>query len=110
MNTADKASPSSVPATPKREVRTVAEGEAIPTAIILGRSKIAWLCCSLTEDHSPRIEHHLCCCGSLNRPPAQKQVLGLWLAALSSYPYRFPRPPAALPPRDIANREFMKSM
>jgi hypothetical protein len=61
MNTADKASPTSVPATPKREVRTVAEGEAIPTAIILGRSKIAWLCCSLKEDHSLRIKRHLCC-------------------------------------------------
>src|SRR5215210_2519666 len=35
---ADTTSPSSVPATPKREVITVAAGEAIPTARILGKS------------------------------------------------------------------------
>src|SRR5829696_3590276 len=39
MNTADKASPIRVPATPKRAVMAAAAGEAIPTARILGRSK-----------------------------------------------------------------------
>jgi hypothetical protein len=52
MNTADKASPSSVPATPKREVITVAAGEAIPTARILGKSIMFAFCGALKESSS----------------------------------------------------------
>jgi hypothetical protein len=53
MNTADKASPSSVPATPKREVTTVAAGEAIPTARIFGQSMMFGLCGELKEKRPP---------------------------------------------------------
>jgi hypothetical protein len=48
-NMADKTRPTSVPATPKREVRRVAAGEAIPTARILGKSMMDWLCGELNE-------------------------------------------------------------
>jgi hypothetical protein len=41
-----KASPSSVPAMPKREVNKVAAGEAIPMAITFGASKIVCFFCS----------------------------------------------------------------
>jgi hypothetical protein len=43
-NTADKNSPSSVPATPKREVTAADAVEAIPTAKTLGRSKMVCCC------------------------------------------------------------------
>jgi hypothetical protein len=52
MNVADKASPSSVPATPKREVTTVAAGEAIPTARIFGQSMMFGPCGELKEKRS----------------------------------------------------------
>jgi hypothetical protein len=54
MNMADKTSPSSVPATPKREVKTVAAGEAIPTARILGKSMMFSFCGALKEYLFPR--------------------------------------------------------
>src|SRR5215216_6838621 len=56
---ADATSPSSVPATPKREVRTVAAGEAIPTARILGKSIMFAFCgSSLKESSSMYIRLH----------------------------------------------------
>jgi hypothetical protein len=48
-NMADKTRPTSVPATPKREVRRVAAGEAMPTARILGKSIMDWLCGELKK-------------------------------------------------------------
>src|SRR5215216_1188483 len=53
-NTADKASPIRVPATPKRAVMAAAAGEAIPTARTLGRSKTLG-CCGVKKDPS----HHV---------------------------------------------------
>lgn len=50
--TADKASPTRVPPTPKREVKRAAQGEAIAPAISLGRSRIDCLCCSLSKTSS----------------------------------------------------------
>jgi hypothetical protein len=48
MITEETASPTSVPATPKREVSAAAAGETIPTARILGRSKTVG-CCWVTR-------------------------------------------------------------
>ena len=60
MNTADKASPTRVPATPKRAVMAAAAGEAIPTARTLGRSKTLG-CCGVKKDPSHPLAnyHHL---------------------------------------------------
>ncbi len=53
-NMADKASPISVPATPKREVTMVAAGDAIPTAMIFGQSMMFGSCGELKEKRSLR--------------------------------------------------------
>jgi hypothetical protein len=58
MITALKASPISVPAMPKREVKSVATGEAIPTAITLGRSRtVCFWCSSIDEDTLQSLSH-----------------------------------------------------
>jgi hypothetical protein len=48
MSTEETANPTSVPATPKREVRAAAAGETIPTARTLGRSRTVG-CCWVTK-------------------------------------------------------------
>ena len=76
MITADRASPTRVPVTPKREVRAAPAGEAIPTAIILGRSRRCWFSCLSTKTPSSLVQKKNR--GSFLLEPFRRVFLSSW--------------------------------